>query len=221
MESEILKISLGNALKINMDRGDEFYSEPGSFIFAEGDFEVKSSLGYGYLGLITRPMGGESPFINRYKAKKRSTLVVGPKRLGGIEGIELKGNLLVRDGAYLGHEGEIEIGAQFGGITSLVAGSGLFFMVLKGRGKVYINGDKYIFSKKLKKGEEIYIDNTSFLAADDSVTFRTKTFGDNLITKLFGGEGLILKITGPGRVYYQAQSKGYLSTLIERWLSNE
>ncbi len=221
MERKIIKTSLGNYLEITLNKNENIYTQPGSLISIKGDVEVKSTLGYGLSGLIFRPLGGESPFINQYKAKKRSKIEFGPKSMSEIASIKPKNKLIVKDGAYLAHTGNIKIGAKFGGITSIAAGSGIFFMTFEGDGEIFIEGNRLIKIKVLKKGESIIIDNTSFLAADDSVEFITKTLGDTLITKIFGGEGLVFKIKGPGRVIYQGQSKGYLQTLIERWLSSE
>ena len=62
-----------------------------------------------------------------------------------------------------------------------------------------------ILKKELLSGERMYLDNYQLVALSSTAEYRVTKHG-SLKTTLFGGEALVLEITGPGTVYIQTKN---------------
>jgi len=68
----------------------------------------------------------------------------------------------------------------------------------------------------LGDGETCRIDTGHIVAFDDGVDYKVKRIG-GLKSTFFSGEGLVVELTGPGRVWIQSRSEdAFLSWLIPR-----
>ena len=74
-----------------------------------------------------------------------------------------------------------------------------------GKGDLFVNAWGGIISKKLKEGEKMILDNYQLVALSSTASYRVAKHG-TLKNTLFGGEALVLEITGPGTVYLQTKN---------------
>ncbi len=219
MEIKIKKTDLGQYLEVDMKEGEKMYVEPGAIISMKGEVDIISKLSGGLVTSALRMFGGsESLFINEIVAKTDAVVELGPTIAGEILELDLDGEMLLGDGVYLAHTGDITVSASFGGFNSLVAGSGLMFLTAKGKGKLYLSGGESIIKKEIKKGEVFYLDNTAFLCAPSHIKLEKKLVGKGITSKIFGGEGFMFKITGPVTMYYQTQSPSGLVRYLQKFL---
>jgi uncharacterized protein (AIM24 family) len=70
---------------------------------------------------------------------------------------------------------------------------------------MFVNGWGGIISKKLEPEEKMILDNYQLVALSSSAQYRVSKHG-SLKTSLFGGEALVIEITGPGTVYMQTKN---------------
>jgi len=84
-------------------------------------------------------------------------------------------------------------------------GEGIFLLRLSGNGKVVLGSFGGIVEKELPPGEEYIIDTGHVVAFDSTITYDVKAFG-GMKSFFFGGEGLIVRMKGPGRVLYQTRN---------------
>ncbi len=215
MKVKIEKTSLGDFLKVNLDKGESFFAEPGVVVSMEPGVEIKSNIHGGLVsGALRAFAGGESAVINQLIAEKPTTVELAPNFPGSIVELDLDGEMFLGDGVYMAHSGDIEISAKFGGLSSLATGSGLAFSKAKGKGKLYLNSGAILKHRKLKKGEEFFVDNTSFIAAPSNMTMEKHWVGKGLFSKLTSGEGVMIKFVGPGEVYYTTGSFANLLSML-------
>lgn len=219
MKISIVKTNIGNILSVEMAKGDMLYAEPGAIISSTGEIEISSELAGGLASSALRFIGGgESAFINKIIAKEDLTLQLGTSIPSEIVEVPLKGGMILGDGVYLAHTGDITISSKFGGLTSLGAGAGFMFLHASGNGKLYLAGGEAMFKKPLKKGETFIVDNACFVGIEDSAKMEKFIAGKNLVSKLAGGEGIMLKITGPATVYYQTESPASLASYLAKYV---
>ncbi|MCX6774001.1 MAG: TIGR00266 family protein [Candidatus Micrarchaeota archaeon] len=219
MKMKIDTTSLGHYLVAEMKANDFFYTEPGSIISSTGEIDISSEMQGGLMGGAMRMIGGgESLFINKITAKVDCTVELGTTVPSEMMAIDLDGSLLLGDGAYVAHTGDIKIGAKWGGFESFSVGSGLMFLYAKGKGMLYIAGFESMFTKELKANEIFYLDNSCFVGVTEGVSIEKFLAGRNLLTKVVGGEGIMLKITGPGKVFYSTQSLNGLASSLVKYL---
>ena len=216
MKANITQLGFGQVLEVELKEGESMFAEPGAFLAGQGEFTVESKMLGGIVsGALRSLAGGESPFLNEITAKADSTVVLGTSFPGEIVELNLDGgSFILGDGAYVAHIGEIDVNAEFGGLSSLFSGSGLFFLNVSGKGKVFVAGESGVQKVVLKEGDSIYVDNFSFVAVSGGASIEKVFLGKGLKSKLLSGEGVVFKINGPAEVYYRAASpKGLLETL--------
>ena len=87
--------------------------------------------------------------------------------------------------------------------TAIIGGTGLFQLLVQGKGLVFLQSTGDILTGNLAQGQSLIIDENHFLACDNSVSRnRERVKGARNI--LTGGEGLYnLKLTGPGRYWIE------------------
>ncbi len=202
-----IKGEFGDYLEIDMEKGDKFYAEPSALVMIDGDVEVNPKMQGGIGGALLRSLGGgESLFINEITANNNSKIQIAGTTIGKIHKFELDGEYTLGDGVYLAHIGDISLTSKFGGLNSLAMGSGLFILKASGKGTIFLETHGNVIERELKEGETITVDNGNFVAADSKVDIQKKFIGKGLKGKLFSGEGLMMVLTGPGKVIYQTHS---------------
>lgn len=218
MKVDITKTTVGMLLSVEMKEGESICAEPGSIISATGEIEIKSELAGGIATSVMRTFGGESAFINRIVAKRDLTLQLGTLLPSEIAEVDLDGAMILGDGVYIAHTGDIKITSKFGGLTSLSVGAGFMLMRAEGKGKLYLAGGESIFKKKLKEGEVLFLDNMCFVGTEADVKIEKFVAGKGIISKFISGEGIMLKITGPATVYYQTENPVSLAHFISKYI---
>ncbi|HIP92153.1 MAG TPA: AIM24 family protein, partial [Thermotoga sp.] len=76
---------------------------------------------------------------------------------------------------------------------------------LSGNGKGVFGSFGGIVEKELLPGEEYIVDTGHVVAFDSTITYDVKAFG-GIKSFFFGGEGLIVRMKGPGRIFYQTRN---------------
>lgn len=187
--------------------------EPGDRIVAEADAMASRSAsitmdtrwnGGFFPALARRYLGGESLFVNEFSTTTGGELVLTQPLPGDIECIELQGNTMyLQPGAFLACESTVEIGIGYAGFASLIGGEGLFRMKVSGRGKVWFGGYGGIFSREVK--QEYIVDTGHLIAYEPTIGIKVGLPG-GVFSSFFGGEGIVMRLSGPGKVFMQSRS---------------
>jgi uncharacterized protein (TIGR00266 family) len=97
------------------------------------------------------------------------------------------------------------------------SGEGLFLLKLTRPGTVLLSSYGAIVQLDLSAGEDHVVDTGHMVAFDSTTDYDVKKAGGSWKTTLLGGEGLVMHISGPGRLYFQTRSPGgFVDWLIPR-----
>ncbi len=157
-------------------------------------------------GLLKKFFGGESLFVNEFRnnTQKPLELVLSQAMLGDIGLMELKGNsICFQPGAYIAHTPGIEMGVQWAGFSSWLAGEGLFKLKLSGRGLVFFGGYGGISQRQVER--EFIVDSGHLLAYEPGIKMNLG-LSSGLVGSVTSGEGLVNRLTGQGQIYLQSRS---------------
>jgi len=206
-------------LKVVLDPGESITAEPGAMVYMSHGVKVKTRTGGLRSALLRSLLGGESLFLNTFYAKEESEVWLSPSLPGDISYIELDGtkDLIIQDTSYLAHHGDVKISIAWRGFRGLIAEGELFWLKASGRGGVWVTSYGGIVVKELREGEKAIVDNFHFVAMDSTVRWRIRTFG-GLKSFLLGGEGLVIEVEGPGRVFMQTRSLMPFLELIVKYI---
>ena len=188
---------------------------PGEGVIAESDamstmdagIELDAKFNGGFFpALAKRFLGGESLFVNHVtnnsQGPMRITLV--QKTPGDIREITLNGNeLCLQPGAWIASTPGIKLGLKWSGIASAIAREGLFKLIVSGQGKVWYGAFGGLYEKQVK-GEYI-VDTSHLVAWEPQLQLKTALAG-GIFSSFLGGEGLVTRVVGTGKVVMQTRS---------------
>jgi uncharacterized protein (TIGR00266 family) len=182
-------------------------AEAGAMVSFSTGVEIETKAAGGLLKSLGRSLlGGESFFQNFWKAGPQGgEVTLAPKLPGDISMLELKGETaMVQSGSYLASEDGIELNSKISG-KAFMAGEGLSILEAKGNGKLLVSSYGAIYEKTLAPNEKYTVDSSHLVAFDASMGVQPKAVG-GLKSTVFSGEGLVIEMTGPGRILIQTRS---------------
>ncbi len=223
MKWEVANKPSYSLLKIWLNQGESITAEPGAMVFMSSGIEVKTHTGGGLLkGLMRSVLGGESLFMNTYIARAPGEIWLAPSLPGDIEYVTIEPGrgLLVQDTSYLAHHGNIDVGVAWRGFRGLLAEGELFWLKISGKGGVWVTSYGGIERIDLPPGERVIVDNFHFVAMEEGMNWRVRKFG-GLKSFILGGEGIVIEVEGPGRLYLQTRALPPFIDLISKFMGRK
>jgi len=207
MQIEILHRPAYSLAVARLAPNERIRAEPGAMVsFSEGvDIETKMEGGL-FKSLGRAVLGGESLFQNFWKAGPAGgEVTLAPELPGDIALVELQGEILmVQSGSFMASEESVQIDAKLSG-KAFMAGEGLSILQASGRGKLLVSSYGAIYEKTIGPGERYVVDSSHLVAFDGTIQVRPRPVG-GLKSTLLSGEGLVIELTGPGRIFIQTRS---------------
>ncbi len=217
MEIEILyrpSYSLG---QLQLVGGEEVRVEGGSMVAMSSGVTIETKAAGGILKSLGRSLfGGESFFQNIYKAPPGGGSVwVAPPLPGDLYAVELHNeSLMVQSGSFVACEMAIQLDTKWSGAKTFFASEGLILLRATGTGKLLVSSYGAIHALELAAGETLTVDTGHLVAFSERVGFKVRRVG-GVKSTLFSGEGLVVDLSGPGKLLLQTRSQdSFLSWLI-------
>lgn len=201
---------------ISLDGGEQVQAVTGAMVSMSSGITIDTGMKGGLMaGLKRSVLGGESFFINTFTASQPGEVTVSPPLPGDMISIELSGtDLLVQSGGFLAATTDVQIDTKWGGAKTFFSGEGLFLVKLSGHGTALVSSYGAIVERQLADGESYTVDTSHIVGFEAGVDYKVQKSG-GWKTTLLGGEGLVVSLTGPGRVYMQTRSpQGFVDWLI-------
>ena len=215
------------ALMLQLNRGQQLYSETGSLSWMSDGVRMDTNLGGGGLfGALSRVVTGESLFVVNYTADTDRQLVTFSSEFPGkiipihlAQGqaiIAQKDTLLVAEKSV-----NMSIAFQRRLGAGLFGGEGFILQRFDGPGTFFAALDGEIVEYTLNPGQRLLVDTGHLAMFEPSVTYDIQMI-KGIKNLLFGGEGLFLvSLTGPGRVWLQTMPMSKLAGAIARYLPRQ
>lgn len=195
-------------IEFTLNQGEKITAEAAAMVFIKGNLKTETRMRKGGFlkSLKAAALGGESFFVNEFIAEEDNCkLGLTGNMLGDIEIIDVNEEFIVQSGSFVGSTTDLTLDTKWQGFTKGIFGSNLFMLKTVGTGQMFVNAWGGILKKELQSGERMYLDNYQLVALSSTAEYRVTKHG-SLKTTLFGGEALVLEITGPGTVYIQTKN---------------
>jgi len=219
MDVEILYRPSYSVARVVLAARESIQAESGAMVAMSPDMELKTQASGGFLKSISRSMfGGESFFLNTYTAKAGGErILLAPPLPGDVAVVEMNNDtLLVQSGSYLASSAGIQVDTKWSGAKTFFGSEGLIMLKVSGSGTLIISSFGAIHPMELGAGEKFVVDTGHLVTFDESIDFHVKKVAGWKST-LFSGEGLVVDLTGPGKINLQSRSQdSFLSWLIPR-----
>ncbi len=219
MEVEILYRPSYSLAILRLGPNEEVRVEGGALVSMSQGVTVETKAAGGILKSLARSvLAGESFFQNTYRAPASGgEVTVAPALPGDLFVLELHNeSLLVQSGSYVASETGVTLDTKWGGAKTFFASEGLIMLRASGTGKLLLSSFGAIHEVNLKAGETYTVDTGHLVAFTEGIGFKVRRVG-GLKSTIFSGEGLVVDLTGPGRVLLQTRSTdAFLSWLVPK-----
>ncbi len=215
MDYKILYRPTYSLLELSMEEGDEVMAETGAMVSMSPSIEIQTEMRGGLMSSLKRKvLGGESLFINTFKANDKGILNLAPAYAGDISFHEMKGDeFYIQSGSYLANTPGVDIDTKFAGGKGFFAREGLFLLKASGQGGVFMSSFGAIHEIELNN-ESLVLDTGHMVAFENTLDYNVRKVG-GLKSTLLSGEGLVAEFQGTGTLFTQTRSvDSYIS-----WLS--
>ncbi|MFX1534323.1 MAG: TIGR00266 family protein [Promethearchaeota archaeon] len=201
-------------IEIELNQGQGIKAETGAMIFHKGGIDVVTrKAGKGVLGTVKRSLGGEGLFINEWSATQGNGIIgLAAPYQGDVECVTVEPgrDWLISKGGYIASSLGLVTTSKFQGVgKALLSREGAFLLYAHAEQRVE---DLFIVSFgafrqfELAPGEKMIIDTGNFVAMETSAQYAIRRSGRGLKTLALGGEGLVMDVTGPGKVILQSHA---------------
>ncbi len=216
MEYEILHRPSYALLRMELAAGESVSAEAGAMVSMSSGIEIETSMRGGLLGGLRRKvLGGESFFINTFNASQAGEVNFAPSLPGDIYAVELNNEVMyAQSGSFLSSTAGIDVDTSWGGAKTFFSGEGLFLLKISGSGTVFLSSYGAIQEVMLGAGQSYTVDTGHMVSFAEGVGYNVRRVG-GMKSTLFSGEGLVVELTGPGKVTVQSRSTdAFLAWLI-------
>ncbi len=204
---------------VKLEPSESIQVEAGSMVSMSPGITIETQVKGGLLGALKRSMlGGESFFMNDYRAPAQGGVVtLAPALPGDLQVLELRGDsLMVQSGSYVASSQEVTVDTKWSGAQTFFASEGLIMLKCSGTGTLVVSSYGAIHEMVLGAGETQTVDTGHLVAFTEGMGFHVRTIA-GMKSTLFSGEGLVVDLTGPGKVLMQTRSDdAFLSWLIPK-----
>ena len=218
MKSEIEFADSYALLTVHLDPHESVKAEPGAMVSQQGVEMKTGTAGGGVFRGIRRMMAGESFIINTFTAGDHGGQVnLAPPAPGAIGSFDLEPgqNLFIQNSSFLACTGNVQTDSRFQGFRGLFSGENIFFLrafAEDGPGRVFYDSYGAIREMEVRPGGELVVDTGHLVAFTDEVEYSVGKVG-GIRSLIAGGEGLVMKFRGEGRVWIQTRN---LASLAEK-----
>lgn len=192
---------------VKLSPNERIRAEAGAMVSMSASISMETKAEGGLFKSLGRALlGGESFFQNFYQASSDGgEITLAPELPGDINIIDLGDKkLMIQAGSYLASEIGVELNAKIS-MKAFMSAEGISMLEASGQGRVLVSSYGAIFERNLQDGEKYIVDTTHLVAFDASINVVPRTAG-GIKSTLFSGEGLVIEMMGPGRVYIQTRS---------------
>jgi uncharacterized protein (TIGR00266 family) len=185
--------------------------ESGAMAAMDPCLKMKSKVQGGLMKGVGRMLGGESFFVSEFTAEGRAgELYLSPGVPGDIQHYRLNNtcSLMVQSSGFIACSQRVEIDTKFQGFKGFFSGESLFLLKASGEGDFWFSSYGAIIEIPV---EGDYIVDTAYIVAfEDTLTYNVEMIGGlswrQLKTGILGGEGLVCRFSGKGRLWIQSRN---------------
>jgi uncharacterized protein (TIGR00266 family) len=202
-------------IDMELEPGDKVIAESDAMSSMSADLDMQAKFNGGFfMAILRRLLVGETLFVNHFSnntnGSRRITLVQPTP--GALRCLDLNNETFyLQPGAFLACGEDIKISVKFAGLISWMAREGLFRIAVSGTGMVWYGAYGSLIDKEID-GEYI-VDTSHLVGYTPGIGLKLQLAG-GIFSSLFGGEGLVTRVVGKGRIVIQTRSLSGLASWI-------
>lgn len=216
-------------LRVDLQPGQTVSAEAGAMVARHAsvtmDVSINADRQAGFLAtvfaffvaLIRKVVGGETFFITHFHSATGGSVWIAPTMSGQVQYRRMRGGpITLSAGAYVASAGDVRMKLKFGGLRSILAKEGAFFIEASGEGDLWFTS--YGGVHAIDVDGSYMIDNGHLVGYEGNLSFTMASAGSGIVGFMASGEGMVCEFRGQGRVYIQSRNPqalvGWLEPLL-------
>jgi uncharacterized protein (TIGR00266 family) len=200
---------------VDLAAGETIVAEPGAMVGMSSNVQIETTGGgKGLLSSMKRMLGGESFFVNKYTAQGgQGRVSLAPGSPGDIVHIPVTPGQTwyVTSSCWLASAPTITTDSKWGGVKGFLSGKGMILLKVDGSGDLFLSA--YGAVHPVQVNGAYTVDTDHVVAYEGSLQYEIRKVG-GLKSLFLGGEGLVCRYSGQGRVFLQTRSPGSFASWI-------
>ncbi len=200
-------------VKIALPDGGKIFSGPSAMVSMTPNVKLEAGFKGGLGKTFGRMLGGESLIINTYTAQNGpGEIMFAGGAAGDLMHYQLNGNsIMLQRGAYMLNSEGVEVSGKWQGAKGFFSGEGLVLLRASGTGDLFFNS--YGAIMPIDVSGDFMVDTGYVVAFEDTLQYNVTVLpglraGGKIKSFFFGGEGLVCRFSGQGRVWIQTRQIG-------------
>lgn len=216
MRYELLDKPDFGMVRVGFDQpGEQLLVESSAMVARHSAIEMKTQLQGGILAAAKRKMlGGESLFQNTFTATQPGQeLWLAPSAEGDVLALDMNGTyeVMLNSGAYLAASPSVTLDTKWGGAKGFF-GAGLFLLKCTGHGPLFFSSYGGIHAVDVGPGGYV-CDNGHIVGFTSGLNYTVTKVG-GLKSLFLGGEGLVCRFEGQGRLWMSTRNANSLAAFL-------
>ncbi len=208
MKTEIKNATSFATLFVTLAPGETVVAEAQAMASRSSHLHMTTHFAGGlFRALIRRFLGKESLFVNHFTCPQgalEGEVVLTQPFLGDMLKIDLNDDsICLQPGAFVACGSGVRLRVNWAGFASFFNGDGLFRLEASGVGPLWVGGFGGISVREMDG--EFVVDSGHLLGYAPTVGLSMALAG-GIFSSFFGGEGIVTKLRGRGRVLLQSRS---------------
>lgn len=212
MQVEIMHRTIGTIAKVHLVQGETIKVEPSAMVGMTTELQFQTGMQGGFLKSFGRLFSGENFFQNTYTAQAPDQhVLLGQSLPGDITTLEVpQTGLGIQSSSYIAADNGVTVATTVGGLKKLFSGEGLFQLTATadGPGRQVVVGS-FGGIQEIEVNGEFIVDSGHLVAWDKTLNINpVKASSGGWILSFLSGEGIVIQLTGTGRVWIQSRTPG-------------
>lgn len=197
-------------VEVILQQGQKVYAEPSAMASMDSTVTLKAGFKGGFGKTLGRALGGESLIMNTYTASRGlGRIAFASGQPGDVVHYALDcTTLMLQRGAFMAHGDGVELAGKWQGAKGFFSGEGLVLLKASGSGDLFFGSYGAILG--IDVTDSYIVDSGYVVAFEDTLEYSVSALpglrlGSKIKTFFFGGEGLVCRFKGQGRVWIQTR----------------
>ncbi|MDY7021916.1 MAG: TIGR00266 family protein [Cyanobacteriota bacterium] len=197
------------SLRLDLKPHQTVIVESGAMAAMDSCIKMQSQLKGGLMKGVGRMLSGESLFLSEFRAENQpGQLFLSPGIPGDILHYSLQGNgLMIQSSGFVASGDRVNLDTNFQGFKGFFSGESLFLIRATGEGDIWLNSYGAIL--EISVDGDYVVDTGYIVAFEDTLDYSVEIIGGlafkNLKTGILGGEGLVCRFRGQGKLWIQSR----------------
>jgi uncharacterized protein (TIGR00266 family) len=198
------------AIQMKLAANQSITVEAGAMAAMDTHITMKSKMRGGILKSVGRMLGGESLFLSEFTAQsKPGELLISPGVPGDVCHYQIASgrSIFLQSSGFVACDPSIELDTKFQGMKGFFSGESLFLIKASGAGDIWFSS--YGAIVEIPVNGSYLVDTGYVVAFEDSLNYNVELLGGlsrkGLKTAIFGGDGLVCRFSGQGRLWIQTR----------------